>query len=1707
MNPRKDRYLQLIDYLKEYSKLRERTVYDIERSKKYITTIWNEDIPESEEIKYQLRQIDEDEGVFLSIKRPIEPKEPNFPRPSGKLALWIDAITLKNYKGIPTILPLGEEGYENNSVIKYEEMKKYLETYIADKWTDWAAQYTAYVLIKEEYEKKKKLYFQLFEAYNKIQNFPEAFELVVGVGLFKYCSRKKLLINRHILNFKLEIEFKEKGNINLFLQGDEDGFKLETEMLSPLIEEGLLLSNARNKLVENLTDKDLFDSINSVELKEAVRVFTNLLSASASFKETKDKPKSYFNTPTISFSPAIILREKSQKGYAQVYENIYHDIKEGGVTAIPLLDSFIGFEMPSSFGGANFNGLPNNISNSKEIIFPKKYNAEQVKIIKQSRVKRRVLVQGPPGTGKSHTIANLICNLLGEGKSVLVTAQTNRALEVLINHIPESFHQLVIFLLEIGNRGETTLNKSIKGLQDSLNDVNIHDLENKIQNFKEKLDWLKREKATLNNELLAIIESDVRKIEMAGYGEHSLLEHTKKIKVDAVTNDWWTDEIKELANVLELTEKIGNYKKLLQTVSLFKDNPNKYFIPKKENLISSQDYRLLLKKIRLFQTKYKNIKRSQVLGIPINAIDRITELTSNLTSRSNIFQLDDYYSISYKQLAFGKNAKWTYIFSICEQLLTANNRGLFEEKRNTTCFYPADKSKKQILADTKIVLAYIEQGNEVIGFLKNLTLPKNIKERKYIYTDISFNNHAVTTETDLRWVIKDLECQILLEEVGSVLEIPINQNDIREFLEVKDRQMNLLKLMDIAKIINDCTNQLATVFNKPKEFFEEVNEVKKIEELVAAAQLAKEIAPLEKQLRNSYKYLQNATTRIHPKLADMTERILKLNAKYYDSQLLVINTLEKERKIIQAKEALKHRLMPYFPELIKRMETEAFLEKLDIANIQKAIYWKNGDQLLQTYLSESTTFINEEIKTIEAQLLKKSELLLLNQAILGFVKRITSVDGLINLLQKWQQAIEQGKTMSKRAIRFRRQARAILTDIKDKIPCWVIPLNRLTETLKPKQGTFDYIIIDEASQIGAEGIFLNYIAKNIIIVGDDKQTSPQTVGVEIEEINQLIDTHLVNIPNRDFFGTENSFFDHAKMTSGISIVLKEHFRCMPEIIEFCNQEFYAPEGINLIPLRSFSKNRLEPLKHKFVSSGYTENHINQPEAEALVTEMKKCIAAPRYKGKSIGVITLLGNKQASTIGKIIEKEIDTKEVINRKIICGKAADFQGDERDVIFLSMVSSLSPSPKAKGMAIINNKKRKQEYNVAVSRAKDQLWLIHSLQPSDFGYGDLRLRLVNHFYQLEDDTNKPDIFISPLERKNRTAPKPFDSWFEVDVYEKLKEKGLIVFPQYKVGNYSIDLVIMLNNGYKLAVECDGDRYHSGDNLQRDIERQRLLERVGWEFFRIRGSQYYYDSEMALKDLWLIVEMRETINIKPTIGLDAIGASVEKSKKIASPIIKIEKKVLTKDSTFPNEFTSLPYIAQSTSLIDLSIDTGQYDLLIFTNRGNVYKLYNRKRFEFLIKDLRNLNIYQQTNEKPICQLYTQDYRGFMVFGFKNGKVAKINLNSYQTKQKRSCLLNAFNKEQKLLFIRPIFSDKEILVKSVKNKVLIFSTSLILAKNSRNSQGNQVLKFPDSVEKYLDMDKFQITNKDYYYRERIPSAGFYFKGEDHIIEKTELVVL
>jgi very-short-patch-repair endonuclease len=232
---------------------------------------------------------------------------------------------------------------------------------------------------------------------------------------------------------------------------------------------------------------------------------------------------------------------------------------------------------------------------------------------------------------------------------------------------------------------------------------------------------------------------------------------------------------------------------------------------------------------------------------------------------------------------------------------------------------------------------------------------------------------------------------------------------------------------------------------------------------------------------------------------------------------------------------------------------------------------------------------------------------------------------------------------------------------------------------------------------------------------------------------------------------------------------------------------------------------------------------------------------------SFGVVSLVGDEQAIEIDNLLRKYISPDRYERHRLLCGNAAQFQGDERDVIFISLVDTAQRGP----LSLRDQELFKQRFNVAASRARDQMWIVHSLSPhDDLKADDLRRQLIEH-------AQDPSRLMRALEEKEKRA----QSSFEREVMKRLVAAGYRVAPQWRVGSFRIDLVVE-GGGKRLAVECDGDRYHPLDKLSDDMARQSVLERMGWIFARIRSTEFFRHPERAMKPVF---EKLQFLEILPT--------------------------------------------------------------------------------------------------------------------------------------------------------------------------------------------------------------------------------------------------
>ena len=454
---------------------------------------------------------------------------------------------------------------------------------------------------------------------------------------------------------------------------------------------------------------------------------------------------------------------------------------------------------------------------------------------------------------------------------------------------------------------------------------------------------------------------------------------------------------------------------------------------------------------------------------------------------------------------------------------------------------------------------------------------------------------------------------------------------------------------------------------------------------------------------------------------------------------------------------------------------------------------------------------------------------------LAVAERLTDAER--RALTAWVQALRKvGKGTGKYAHHWRAIAQQQMVQAQTAVPVWIMPTYRVVESFDPSTAMFDVVIVDESSQCDLFSLAALGIARKAVVVGDDKQISPQAVGTDESAVHELIRQHIQDLPQADLLDIKTSLYDLSKMRFPGVIMLREHFRCLPEIIEFSNQLSY---NNSILPLREQpADSTWQSVIDVHVRDGYREpgTDTNPPEADYIVAKIAELCADPRYDGKTFGVISLLGDAQAQLIqGKLIER-LGEQEMERRKIRCGNAYHFQGDERHVMFLSVVVAAG---EGRRIGAMTKEADRQRINVAASRAQDQMWCIRSISADELHPDDVRGRFIRY-------CQNP----ARVDDAGREVDDRFDSDFERDVYRQLVVRRYRVKVQHQVGRFRIDLVIE-GRGGRLAVELDGDAYHGPDRWEADRSRQAILERLGWTFHRIRGSAYYRDPDAALRGLW----------------------------------------------------------------------------------------------------------------------------------------------------------------------------------------------------------------------------------------------------------------
>ena len=1298
---------------------------------------------------------------------------------------------------------------------------------------------------QKKIEVVRNLFDTLYNKYLVLDRDSDTLELVVANGLVKVPNED---ICYPILLKKVNFTVDTEKNIISITDASDNDFITQELYLNFLAE----VENINLDKVFYLEDKIVENNIHPISkndtIKDFFREFIHNLNPRAQFIEDLDK-KNKESVITIEWKPILFIRKKDD-GKVEAINNIIKDIENGG--EIPEYLS----ELVGVIGDEK-----RTIEQVPDILFTKETNNEQIEIIKSLYSHRAVVVQGPPGTGKTHTIANLLGHFLAEGKNVLVTSQTKKALDVLKEKIPTDIQDLCISMLDDDS---SDLGNSVESISEKLGYLNLETLKNEyeeienqrnelkedIKNIKRKIFNIKYQEShpiIYNNESITLREAgeflrkNQRELDRipgivssgvtcpinnenlaflkSGYKKSVSREEEKEIELGLnKVSDFWTLE--------EFKEMLENKKEIMSRLDLLLKN-KKYHI--NDNLFYVDD------KMLIDLDKFKNY----------SGIDKIIpeDLKSIEDWKKDVCIAGTENS--------GDRKIWLEFIKDIRRLYDLTNMTKDQLFKKEVVYKDIDVSMAK-----KLIIG-LKKGIERPGFFFKHRLRK---ARKQISDKVTINNRILETLYDCNVALEYTTLIELKENTkntwnilmtgNSLLENSNNKNLYKQLYSYADQMEYLLNWYDrekktfLHKIENAGFEKLN--INKTEGspiYVDEVNQIfdfiPSLEKLIAIGKIALEYREVDTKRSEYLVKIENIIKENSPLGREIKNAILNENTDKYSETLEKLRVLSEKEVLYKKYKELLHDIKTVANSWGEELENGLFNEKIE--NIYNVWRYKQISQKLKELAEKPYFNLQADILEKSEELKKLTTDLVTKKTWYNIIKFIEEKDNLAisQALKGWKQTVQKiGKGTGKNTNIHKKNAKEKMLLCQKVVPAWIMPLNKVFDTLNPVENKFDIVIIDEASQSDISSLILLYMAKKIIIVGDDKQVSPSDVGVNIDKINMFRRKYIKGkVVNDDLYGIRASLYSIVSTTFQ-PISLREHFRSVPEIIGYSNRTSYDNQ---ILPLRDSNSSILKPaiIDYKVNGRRDEKSKINRVEAETIVSLIEACLAMKEYKNSTFGVISLLGDEQAELIQDLIVKRISATEIENHKILCGNSASFQGDERDIMFISLVDS---SEENKSLRLVGEGVEgaiRKRYNVAISRAKDQLWIIHSIDKNNLKEGDLRKELFEYIDSLKENAfDKTAI-------QNITA-----SDFENEVARHLSEKNYTIKQKWRVGSYDIDMVAIYDDK-KIAIECDGKTLnHTEEEVIANLEEQEILERCGWEFIRVRASEYFRNPEKAIKDL-----------------------------------------------------------------------------------------------------------------------------------------------------------------------------------------------------------------------------------------------------------------
>jgi len=1094
-------------------------------------------------------------------------------------------------------------------------------------------------------------------------------------------------------------------------------------------------------------------------------------------------------------------------------------------------------------------------------------DSSQVEAIAKAKTGKNMVIQGPPGTGKSQTITNLIAEFLYDEKKVLFVSEKLAALKIVHKNLERV--GLSDFCLEL-HSNKTNKKEVLTELYRTLclAKTQVSD------NADEEVASLLRSKNQLD-EYVEILHTKQKIINRTPY---ELLGAISKFhKVQDFEYIIENIETKGSDYLLKVVDSIVEYQQAADVVGVdfrqncwfgYNNSDTTYQkkIKLKTLLADATSYlEILSELIEQFNSKYQlaissidDLRQAINVFLVLKDFDFFDPNIFSVLKLNRFLELTNQLSNLQREM---KEKEMLVVKAFSRDLLSLDVNGLFsrftsEYKSIFRMFKSKYKSDMKLLKPLftnkklkyKVLCSILEMSTQYVGYEKQL---KSLEVEAFkIINDNSFNGCWEKTAIETQKL-----ASVLKEDFSFFQKI-----DIDEFEYIKTEISTHISIYESINEKQYLLSELQKDFDIDFVVFDKMS----IDELIF--KLSNCIDSFDKfdfwvkfvSTLNSYKELD----------------IFDFIKQSIDNDIPLIHLDKTFKKMFYSQ---------WFHYLISICEV---LGRFSRISQDKAVEsFKEKDRL--------------KFKIAKAQIVSKLSALRPSLS-------LASSGGQVNTLQR--EALKQRKQMP---------VRVLLKNIPELVqnlkPCFMMSPLSVSTYLDNDKLKFDVVIFDEASQIFPwDALGSVYRAKQIIVVGDSKQMPPSNffnAGVIDEEDDEEgLDDSL------DF----ESILDLCAATFEQKS-LRWHYRSrIEDLIAFSNKNYY---NNNLVTFPSNQTENNDGVQFYFVADGIFDRKAknNLKEAEKVVDLIYEHFQS--NPNRSLGVVAFSVSQQ-ETIENVLSKrrQVDDRfakffdDKLDEHFFVKNLETIQGDERDAIIFSVGYAKDGAGKfIHNFGPLNRKGGERRLNVAITRAKYNVKLVSSIRQHDIHLDNTQAvgaKLLKEY--LDYAENGRDTLLSDIVVSHDATP---DSAFEVEVYDVLREAGYSVDMQVGCSGFRIDLAIKhpIKDAYVLAVECDGATYHSGFSTRdRDRLRQEILERLGWNFYRIWSTDWFRNNSIEKRRLLEAVEKSiKNFDNKLKIDDDFTPPSIEPAPKTDTDFIveKVVEVVELKDSFPIYEEANIPSI------------------------------------------------------------------------------------------------------------------------------------------------------------------------------------------------------